>query len=74
MARTEERRHGYRVLVRKPKGKRQLGRHERRWEDNIKIHLQEKDVDVDWIGLAWDKERGNEPSPFVNWVDFFLTS
>jgi hypothetical protein len=31
----------YRVVVRKPEGKRQLGRHRRRWEDNIKIDLQE---------------------------------
>jgi hypothetical protein len=30
----------YRVLVGKPEGKRQLGRHMRRWEDNIKMELQ----------------------------------
>jgi hypothetical protein len=31
----------YWVLVRKPEGKRPLGRHRRRWEDNIKTGLQE---------------------------------
>ena len=36
-----ERRGVYRVLVGKPEGKRPLGRHRRRWEDNIKMDLQE---------------------------------
>jgi hypothetical protein len=31
----------YRVSVGKPEGKRALGRPKRRWEDNIKINLQE---------------------------------
>jgi hypothetical protein len=31
----------HRVLVAKPEGKRPLGRHRCRWEDNIKIDLQE---------------------------------
>jgi hypothetical protein len=35
-----ERRGVYRVLVRKPEGKRPLGRLRRRWEDNIKTDLQ----------------------------------
>jgi len=34
----------YRVLVRKPEGKRTLGRPSRRWEDNIKMNIQE----VEW--------------------------
>jgi hypothetical protein len=34
-----ERRGAYRVLVRKPEGRRQLGRPRRRWEDNIKMYL-----------------------------------
>jgi hypothetical protein len=37
----EERRDAYRVLVGKPDRKRPLGRHRRRWEDNIKMYLQE---------------------------------
>ena len=36
-----EKRGVYRVLVGKPEGKRPLGRHRRRWEDNIKTDLQE---------------------------------
>jgi len=41
VARTGERRDVYRVLVGIPEGKRQLGRPRRRWEDNIKMDLQE---------------------------------
>ena len=41
VARMGERRGLYRVLVGKPEGKRLLGRPRRRWEDNIKIDLQE---------------------------------
>jgi len=44
-----ERRGVYRVLVGKPEGKRPLGRHKRRWEDNIKMDLQE----VRCGGGAW---------------------
>ena len=48
----------YRVLVRKPEGKRPLGRLRRRWEDNIKMDLQEVECgDVDWIDLAHDRNR-----------------
>ena len=41
VARVGERRGVHRVLVRKPEGKRPLGRPRRRWEDNIKIVLQD---------------------------------
>jgi len=37
----EARRDVYRVSVEKPEGKRSLGRPRRRWEDNIKMDLQE---------------------------------
>ena len=40
VARMEESRNVYRVLVGKPEGKRPLGRPRRRWEDNIKIDLR----------------------------------
>jgi hypothetical protein len=41
VARMEERRGVYRVLVGNPEGKRSLGRPRRKWEDNIKMYLQE---------------------------------
>jgi hypothetical protein len=48
----------YRVLVVKPEGKRPLGRRRRRWEDNIRMDLQEVGCGVvDWIGLAQDREK-----------------
>ena len=48
----------YRVLVGKPEGKRPLGRPRRRWEDNIKIDLQEVgEVCGDWMELAQDRDR-----------------
>jgi hypothetical protein len=53
-----ERRGVCRVLVGKPKGKRPLGRPRRRWEDNIKIVLQEVGCGgMDWIDLARDRDR-----------------
>jgi len=47
----------YRALVGKPVGKRPLGRPRRRFEDNIKIDLQVRDGDIDWIDLAEDRDR-----------------
>jgi len=44
----------YRVLLGKPEGRRPLGRPRRRWVDNIRMDLQE---DMDWIGLAQDRDR-----------------
>ena len=42
----------------KPEGKRPLGRLRRRWEDNIRMDLQEVGCgDMDWIGLAQDRNR-----------------
>ena len=46
-----------RVLVGKPEGKRPLGRPRRRWEDNIKMDLQEVGEGCgEWMELAQDKE------------------
>jgi hypothetical protein len=43
----------YRVLVGKPEGKRSMGIPRRRWEDDIKIDLQEVGCwGMDWIELA----------------------
>jgi len=48
----------YRVLVRKPEGKRPMERPRRRWEDNIKMDLQEMGgVCGDWMELAQDRDR-----------------
>jgi len=53
-----ERKGVYRVLVGKLEGKRPLGRPRRRWEENIKMDLQEVGCgDMDWIELAQDKNR-----------------
>ena len=53
-----KRRDVYRVLVGKPEGKRPLGRPRRRWEDNIKMDLQEVGCGgMDWIGLVQDRDR-----------------
>jgi len=48
----------YRVLVRKPEGKRPLGRSRRRWEDNIKTDLQEVGCrGMNLIELALDRDK-----------------
>jgi len=48
----------YQVLVGKSEGKRPLGRPRHRWEDNIKIDLQEVECGgMDWIKLAQDRDR-----------------
>ena len=52
VARMGERRGVYGVLVGKPEAKRPLGRPRHRWEDNIKMDLQEWDVEV-WTGSSW---------------------
>ena len=45
-------------LVGKPEGKRPLGRPRRRWDDNIKMDLQEVSCGaMDWIELAQDRDR-----------------
>jgi hypothetical protein len=47
----------YRVLVGKPEGKRPLGRLRRRWEDNIRMDLEEVECRCeDWIGVAQDRD------------------
>jgi len=58
VAHMEERRGVYRVLVGKPEGKSTLGRPRLRWEDNIKMDLQEVGYGgVEWIELAQNRDR-----------------
>ena len=46
-----------RLMLLKPEGKRPLGRPRRRWEDNIKMDLQEVGGGrVDWMELAQDRD------------------
>ena len=48
----------YRVLVEKPEGKTPLGRPRHRWDDNIKMDLQEVGCGgMDWIDLIQDRDR-----------------
>jgi hypothetical protein len=60
-----EKRGAYRILVRRPEGRRPLGRPRSRWEDNNKMDLQEMGWGMDWNELAQDKDRG---PPLVNAV------
>ena len=78
LARMGNRRGVYRVLVGKSEGKRPLGRPRRRWEDNIKMDLQEVGCwGMDWIELAQNRDRwqgtcecGNEPSDPIKFGEF----
>jgi hypothetical protein len=61
-----EKRNAYRILVGKPEGKRPLGRHRRRWEDNIRMDLREIGWGgMDWIDLTRDRDQWRA---FVNTV------
>jgi hypothetical protein len=57
VARMGEKRGAYRILVGRPEGRQPLGRPRRRWEDNIKMDLQEVGWGMDWIVLAQDRDR-----------------
>jgi 3-oxoacyl-ACP reductase-like protein len=53
-----ERRGAYRILMGKLEVKRPFGRARCRWEDNIKMDLQEVGCEgMDWIDLAQDSDR-----------------
>ena len=58
MARMGEERGVHRIMVEKPEGTSSSGRPRRRWEDNIKIDLQEVGRSCgDWMELAQDRDR-----------------
>jgi hypothetical protein len=58
IARMGEKRNAYRLLVRKPEGRRPLERPRRKWLNNIRMDLVEVGWgDMDWIGLAQDRDR-----------------
>jgi hypothetical protein len=58
VARMGEGRGAYRILVGRPEGRRPLGRSRRRWEDNVKMDLQEVGWGgMDWIDMAQDRDR-----------------
>jgi hypothetical protein len=58
VVRMGEKRNMYRLLVGKPEGRRPQGRPRYRWLDNIRMDLVEVGWgDVDWIGLAQDRDR-----------------
>jgi hypothetical protein len=51
----------YRVLVRKPEGKRPLGRPRCRWEEDIKTDLKKWVGGTNWTELAEDRDRWRAP-------------
>ena len=68
VARMEEGRSAFKILIGKPTGKRRLGRPRRRWEDNIRMDLKEIGINErNWVDSAQDRnywsscECGIEP-------------
>jgi hypothetical protein len=58
MKHAREMKNAYRILVRKPEGKRPLGRRRHRWEDNIRMDLREIIGEcLNWIHLPQDREQ-----------------
>ena len=58
VARMEEGRSAFKILVGKPTGKRSLGRPRRRWEGNIRMDLEEIDINAgNWVDSAQDRDN-----------------
>ena len=52
----EEVRNAFKILIGKPTGKRPLGRPRHRWEDNIRMDLEEIGINAgNWVGSAQDR-------------------
>jgi hypothetical protein len=65
--RVAQRRGAYRGWVGRPEGKRPLGRPRYRWEDNIKMDLQEVGWEcMDWIDLVQDRDRWRDVIAVTN--------
>jgi len=57
VARMEEGRNAFKMLTGKPIGKRPLGRSRRRWEDNIRMDLEEISINTgNWVDSAQDRD------------------
>ena len=57
VARMEESRSAFKILTGKPTGKRRLGRPRRRWEDNIRMDLEEIGINAgNWVDSAQDRD------------------
>jgi len=57
VARMEEHRSAFKLLTGKPTGKRPLGRPRRRWEDNIRMDLEEIGINAwSWVDSARDRD------------------
>ena len=58
VARREEGRSAFEILTGKPTGKRPLGRPRRRWEDNIRMDLEEIGINAgNWVDSAQDRDE-----------------
>ena len=59
VARMEEGRSAFKILTGKPTGKRPLGKPRHRWEDNIRMELEEIGINArNWVDLAQDRIIG----------------
>jgi hypothetical protein len=76
VARIGAKRNAHRILVGKPEGKKPVGRHTQRWEDNVNMDLRETGWGrMDWIHLAHGPmesscEHCNEPSGSIKCWEF----
>ena len=73
VARMKESRSAFKILTGKPTGKRPLGRPKRRWEDNIRMDLEEIGIITgNWVDSTQDRDywralvRGIEPPGFIS--------
>jgi hypothetical protein len=57
-SRVGETRNAYNILIGKPERERQIGRPRRRWEDDIRMDLREREWEiVDWMHLSQDRDH-----------------